>query len=122
MIEIRQHTLKMEAEIKMIYDYLIEYYPDHVFNWLYVLNLIFGIIAYRLGFARKLPLLKSFLVYIMLAIGTFILTIFNVLGTWTQGPVAPVTEVLILTSLVLAIYRFRMYRTRQARQARQAKE
>lgn len=75
---------------------------------LYVANLIFSIIAYKLGFARELPLLKSLVVYIMLAFGTFILTIFSILEY-------PMTETLMIVSAVLGIYRFRLYRERQAR-------
>lgn len=86
-----------------------------IFTILYVLNLIFSVIAYKLGFAKSLPLLKSIIVYIMLIIGVFVLTIFNVLGAMVSGPIAPVTEVLILTSLVLAIYRYRLHKSRQAK-------
>src|SRR5699024_4496698 len=46
---------------------------------LYFINLILSIIAYKLGFARELPLKKEIFVYIMLAIGVFILTIFNLM-------------------------------------------
>lgn len=74
----------------------------------YILNVIFSITAYKLGFARKLPLLKSIVVYIMLAIGTFILTIFSILKY-------PMTETLIIVSLVLGIYRFRLHQDRKAR-------
>lgn len=94
----------------------MERFPDHVFVSLYVLNLIFSISAYKLGFARKLPLLKSILVYFVLAIGVFVLTFFNILGPMLNGMVAPVTEVLIITSLVLGIYRYRLHKTRQAKQ------
>ncbi len=72
----------------------------------YVLNLIFSVIAYKLGFARELPFKKEIFVYIMLAVGVFILTIFNLLGL-------PITESLIITSLVLAIYRYRLHLTRK---------
>lgn len=72
----------------------------------YVLNLIFSIIAYKLGFARELPFKKEILVYIMLMLGVFILTIFNLLGL-------PITESLIIISLVLGIYRYRLHLTRK---------
>lgn len=72
----------------------------------YVLNLIFSIIAYKLGFARELPFKKEILVYVMLMLGVFILTIFNLLGL-------PITESLIIISLVLAIYRYRLHLTRK---------
>lgn len=75
----------------------------------YVLNLIFSIIAYKLGFARELPLKKEILVYIMLALGVFILTIFNLMNL-------PITESLIIISLVLAVYRFRLHLTRKKKE------
>lgn len=75
----------------------------------YVLNMIFGVIAYKLGFARELSLLKSIFVYIMLAIGMFILTIFSIVKY-------PITETLVIVSIVLGIYRFRLHKERKARQ------
>lgn len=93
----------------MIFDYLESNYLDHIFGIFYVLNLIFGIIAYKLGFARKLPILKSFVIYVLLAAGTFILTIFSIMRL-------PMTESLIIISIVMGIYRFRLYRDRRRRQ------
>lgn len=89
---------------------LIEQYigEDKLFVSFYILNVIFGVIAYKLGFARKLPLLKSIIVYIMLLIGMFVVSIFNLLGL-------PITETLIIVALVLSIYRFRLHRERNAR-------
>ena len=89
---------------------LIEQYigEDKLFASFYILNVIFGVIAYKLGFARKLPLLKSIIVYIMLLIGMFVVSIFNLLGL-------PITETLIIVALVLSIYRFRLHRERNAR-------
>jgi len=74
----------------------------------YFLNLVFSVIAYKLGFARQLPLLKSIFVYILLAIGVYVITIFSVLRL-------PMTESLIIISVVLAIYRFRLHKERQKR-------
>src|SRR5690625_3891711 len=82
---------------------------DHLFLVFYILNLIFSIISYKLGFARQLPLLKSAIVYVLLIVGVFVITIFSVLGL-------PMTESLIVISLVLGIYRFRLHRERQTRQ------
>lgn len=97
------------TEITTIHDLILNNYgAKYVFWSLYVLNLVFSIIAYKLGFARELPLLKSLLVYVMLTIGVFILTIFSIMRL-------PITEVLIVTSLVLGVYRFRLYKTRQAK-------
>ncbi|GGB44816.1 hypothetical protein F3157_06885 [Virgibacillus dakarensis] len=84
------------------------YGTDHIFLTLYVLNLIFGAIAFKLGFARKLPILKSLFVYIMLAIGTYIITIFSIFKM-------PMTESLIIISVVMGVYRFRLHQQRKAR-------
>ncbi|WP_188454524.1 YlaH-like family protein [Virgibacillus oceani] len=90
-----------------IFDLIVDNYgTDHVFLIFYVLNLIFGAIAFKLGFARQLPLLKSLFVYIMLAIGTFIITIFSIFKM-------PMTESLIIICIVLGIYRFRLHRQRK---------
>lgn len=84
---------------------------EHMFWTFYVLNLILSIIAYKLGFARELPLLKSLIVYVMLAIGVFIITIFSVFKL-------PMTESLIIICAVLGIYRFRMYKERSNKNER----
>jgi len=91
----------------LIYDYLESNYFDHIFMIFYVLNFIFAAIAYKLGFARKLPLLKSVFVYIMLFIGSFILALFSSIAK------LPITESLIIISLVLAVYRFRLSKERK---------
>lgn len=81
---------------------------ENIFWFFYILNLIFGVIAYKLGFARELPLLKSIIVYILLALGMFIITLFSLVKY-------PMTETLIIISVVLAIYRFRLHRERQGK-------
>lgn len=83
-------------------DYTVKYTDKSVFWKFYIVNLIFSIIAYKLGFARELPLGKSIFVYVMLVVGVFVLTIFSLMNL-------PITESLIIISLVLAIYRYRMH-------------
>lgn len=100
----------MDTNFSIIFDFVLKHFgPDYIYWILYVLNLIFGAIAYKLGFARSLPLLKSVIVYIMLAVGTYILTIFSIFKL-------PITESLIIISLVLAIYRFRLHLQRKSKQ------
>jgi len=94
---------------RMIFDYLENNFVNHMYWTFYVLNLIFGIIAYKLGFAKKLPLIKSLVVYILLAMGTFILTIFSILRL-------PMTESLIIVAIVMGMYRFRLHRERKEKQ------
>lgn len=90
-------------------DYIINNFgTEHLFWKLYVPNLILSAIAYKLGFAKELPVLKSMFVYLLLAVGVYILTIFGILGF-------PIMECLIIVSLVLGIYRFRLHRERKAK-------
>src|SRR5690625_775951 len=97
----------MSQQFSLLLNLVIENYgTDHIYWIFYALNFIFSVIAYKLGFARELPLLKSIIVYILLFIGTYITTIFSMFYL-------PITESLIIISIVLAIYRFRMYRQRR---------
>jgi len=97
----------MDTNFNIIFQFILNNFgSDHMFWIFYFLNLFFSVIAYKLGFARKLPLLKSIFVYILLAIGVYIITIFSILRL-------PMTESLMIISIVLAIYRFRLYKERQ---------
>ncbi len=97
----------MENQFNILFQYFLDAYgTEHLFAIFYVLNFIFSVIAYKLGFARKLSILKSVFVYILLAVGVYIITIFSVFGL-------AVTESLIIITIVLAIYRFRLYRERK---------
>lgn len=97
----------MGLNFNFIFNYIVNNYgTDHIFWIIYILNFIFAVIAYELGFARKLPLLKTVIVYILLLIGNYIITIFSILQF-------PITETLIIISVVLAIYRLRMYYQRK---------
>lgn len=95
---------------RMIHQFIMDNYAEHTFIILYFVNLILSMIAYKLGFAKKLPLLKSAFVYIILIIGMFILSIlfFVVPLVWDMSPL-PMTESLIVICLVLGIYRFRLH-------------
>ena len=93
----------------MVHNYLVENFYENVFAIFYVLNLILLVIAYKLGFARKISLLKSIVVYILLAIGTFIVSIMSSVAK------LPTVESLIIINIVLAIYRFRMYLERKSK-------
>jgi hypothetical protein len=66
---------------------------------LYVFIYILAIIVYKLGFATKLPLLKSLILYIVLALGCTLLTFLAVF--------LPVSEGLAVTALLLIAYRLR---------------
>ncbi|MFZ3579617.1 YlaH-like family protein [Virgibacillus sp. DJP39] len=101
----------MDPNNSAIFEFVLTHYgEDYMYSILYILNFVFGSIAYKLGFARKLPLLKNVFVYIMLAVGTYILTIFSIFGL-------PITESLIIISIVLGIYRFRLHQERKRKQS-----
>lgn len=89
---------------------IIEHYfgSDHLYAIFYFLNLIFAIVAYKLGFAKKLYLLQSVIVYILLIVGVYVITIFSIFKL-------PITETLIILSLVLGLYRLRLHRERKGR-------
>ncbi|WP_404452465.1 YlaH-like family protein [Virgibacillus necropolis] len=100
----------MDSNNSFIFEFVLSNYgTDHIFTIFYVLNLIFGSIAFKLGFARQLPLLKTIFVYIMLAVGTYVLTIFSIFGL-------PITASLIIISIVLGIYRLRLHQERKRKQ------
>jgi hypothetical protein len=100
----------MDTNFNIIFDFLLDNFGTSInlFWVFYVLNFIFGVIAYKLGFAKKLPLIKSVIIYILFAIGVFIITIFSILQL-------PITESLIIISVVLAIYRFRLHNQRKSK-------
>lgn len=66
---------------------------------LYIIITILSILAYKMGFALKLPILKSLLIYLFLILGATILTFLAVF--------LPIVEALILTVAVLTIYHVR---------------
>lgn len=93
----------------IIFDFYYDNFgANNIFWFFYIVNLIFSIIAFKLGFARQLPLLKSIIVYIMLAIGVIIITLFSLVKY-------PMTEILIIISIVLGIYRYRLHIDRKSK-------
>lgn len=77
----------------------VEENPETRMWILYGIITVLSIIAYKLGFAIKLPLLKSIIVYIFLILGSTILTFLAIF--------LPITEALVLTVVVLSIYHIR---------------
>ncbi|WP_318616017.1 YlaH-like family protein [Sporosarcina sp. YIM B06819] len=66
---------------------------------LLALVFIMSAIVYKLGFAKKLPLLKNIMIYIFLFIGCLVLTFLALF--------LPIVEGLIVAGLILIIYRVR---------------
>ncbi|MCP3031058.1 YlaH-like family protein [Halobacillus sp. A1] len=79
------------------------------FFFLYLVTVILAIITFKLGFARKLPLMKNIVVYSVLIIGTFLLTLI-------LGLNLPLAESLVVAALILGIYRFRLHKERSNEQ------
>ncbi|ALX47348.1 YlaH-like family protein [Lentibacillus amyloliquefaciens] len=101
----------METSFSFVYELVINYRDSiNVFWTFYVVNLVLATIAYKLGFAKELPVLKSVIVYIMLAVGMLILNLFSIVGY-------PITDSLIVICLVLGIYRLRLHRQRKSQHA-----
>lgn len=68
---------------------------------LYGTIVVLSIIAYKLGFSHKLPLLKSIIIYVFLFLGCTILSFLAVF--------LPVAEGLVVICAVLLIYRIRRF-------------
>ena len=97
----------MTGSFSLILDYVVENFgTENVFWIMYGINVVLSAVAYKLGFARKLSIGKSALVYFLLVIGTYITTVFSIM-------MLPMTESLIIIVIVLAIYRSRMYLQRK---------
>lgn len=67
---------------------------------LYLTIIVLSIIVYKLGFAKKLPLAKSLIIYLFLILGCTILTFLGVF--------LPVAEGLVVAALILIIYKVRL--------------
>lgn len=81
---------------------------DHpkVGMWLlYLTIVILSIIVYKLGFARKLPLGKSVIIYLFLILGCTIMTFFGIF--------LPVAEGLLVAAFILIIYKIRLYQSKR---------
>lgn len=85
--------------------YKVDESPETGMWFLYGTIVILSIFAYKLGFANKLPILKSVVVYVFLLLGCTILSFLSVS--------LPVIEGLLVICLVLIIYRVRRYFERQ---------
>ncbi|MGG2064702.1 MULTISPECIES: YlaH-like family protein [unclassified Bacillus (in: firmicutes)] len=85
--------------------YNVDVNPEVGMWLLYGTIIIFSIIVYNLGFARKLPLLKNVVIYTVLILGCTILTFFAIF--------LPIGEGLVVAIIILGMYKLRL---RQAKQ------
>ncbi|RST60920.1 YlaH-like family protein [Siminovitchia terrae] len=76
-------------------------------SWLLFLTiLVLCILVYKLGFAKKLPLLKSAIIYIFLFMGCTLLTFLGIF--------LPIVEGLVVAALILIIYKIRLNKEKKA--------
>ena len=69
--------------------------------WMLYLTIVaLSIVVFKLGFAQKLPLGKTILIYLFLILGCTILTFLGVF--------LPIAEGLIAAALILIIYKLRL--------------
>ncbi|MDQ0206488.1 YlaH-like family protein [Alkalicoccobacillus murimartini] len=82
--------------------------------WTCIATVILGILVFKLGFAQKLPLLKSVIIYAMLVVGCFFL--------WTMEFAfgAPIMAVLAISAIFLGGYRYRLHLHRKQDEQSQA--
>lgn len=72
---------------------------------LYLIIVALAIIVFNLGFAQKLSIIKTIIIYILLFIGCSPLTLLGVR--------LPVAEGLLISAIILGIYRFRLHQQRK---------
>ncbi|KIL44737.1 YlaH-like family protein [Jeotgalibacillus soli] len=80
--------------------YRVDVNPDLGMWMLYTTIIALSILVYKLGFAKKLPPLKSAVIYLFLILGCTVLTFLAIF--------LPVTEGLIIAALILIIYKIRL--------------
>src|SRR4051812_11050886 len=73
---------------------------------LYITILLLSILVFKLGFAPKLPLLKSIIIYLFLIFGCAFLSFLGIF--------LPIAEGLVVAALILIIYKIRLYRHKNA--------
>ncbi|MFE4811077.1 YlaH-like family protein [Peribacillus simplex] len=89
--------------------YRVDENPEAGMWYLYLTVFGLCILVYQLGFAKKLPLLKNVVIYLVMALGCTLLSFFAVF--------LPMGEALVIASLVLGIYRIRLHNSRKEEQA-----
>lgn len=94
--------------MSFVHEFILDTFGVGNIFWIfYVINLVLSAIAYKLGFAKKLPIAKNIIVYLLLMIGVFVLTIFSTVMRM------PTVECLVVIIVVLGIYRLRLHNERK---------
>ncbi|MEW9108844.1 YlaH-like family protein [Cytobacillus gottheilii] len=79
--------------------------PDLGMWLLYITIVLLSILVFKLGFAKKLPLGKSVVIYSFLILGCTLLTFLGVF--------LPVAEGLVVAALILIIYKIRLHQEKK---------
>lgn len=87
---------------RMIYNWTD---PPLAFFLLYLFIVVFMALAYFLGFALKLPLLKQAVVLLLLLLGCFLIAL--------MAYEIPIADILIIVVIALAIVRYRQSRYKE---------
>jgi hypothetical protein len=77
-----------------------------VFSILYLIIVVLTVIVYNLGFAKKLPILKTVVVYFVLLIGSIFITLLAL--------TLPVVESLLIAIVVLGAYKYRLNKEKKS--------
>ncbi|MCS0672914.1 YlaH-like family protein [Cytobacillus firmus] len=72
---------------------------------LYITIVLLSILVFKLGFAKKLPIIKSAVIYTFLILGCTVLTFLGVF--------LPVAEGLVVAALILIIYKIRLHQEKK---------
>ncbi|MEX2104085.1 MAG: YlaH-like family protein [Bacilli bacterium] len=63
---------------------------------------IFTAIIYQLAFARRLPILKTMIIYVVLGVGCILFTVFHGMGL-------PIIPALTIALTLIVVFRIKMY-------------
>lgn len=80
--------------------------PENGMWYLFITVFVLCVITYKLGFARKIKWWQDVVLYIIMFIGAIFLTFF--------GAFYPVAECLIVITIILAGYRYRLHQERKS--------
>jgi hypothetical protein len=76
------------------------------FSVLYLIVVVLSVIVYNLGFARKLPILKTVVVYFVLLFGSIFITFLAL--------TLPIVESLLIAIVVLGAYKYRLNKEKKS--------
>ncbi|MFC9538506.1 YlaH-like family protein [Lysinibacillus sp. NPDC056959] len=105
-----EETTKVYERMAGITRFLYENLPSYDIAGFVVFLLVFVLsaIVYKLGFAKKLKLSQTIVIYVFLFLGCIMLTFFALF--------LPMIEGLIVAALILIVYKTRMWREKREEQ------